>query len=184
MSAPDVRSFTVGPVQENSYIVRPDGGSRSAVMIDPGDEPAAAAGGGRRARGRDRGDPAHALPLRPHRGRRAGRPRHRRARVLPGDRASRAVRRDALGASRLRPLRELRGRPHPRRWGAPAARGTRHRGPVHAGPQPGPPHLRHPRRPAVRRRPVPGVGRKGGPPGRRLAHAGALDRRPARPLPR
>ena len=39
MSAPDVRSFTVGPVQENSYIVRSDGASRSALMIDPGDEP-------------------------------------------------------------------------------------------------------------------------------------------------
>jgi hydroxyacylglutathione hydrolase len=39
VSAPDVRSFTVGPVQENSYIIRPDHGSRSAVMIDPGDEP-------------------------------------------------------------------------------------------------------------------------------------------------
>ena len=31
VSAPDVRSFTVGPVQENSYIVRADAGSRSAV---------------------------------------------------------------------------------------------------------------------------------------------------------
>ena len=39
MSPPDVRSFTVGPVQENSYIVRTDNSSRSAVMVDPGDEP-------------------------------------------------------------------------------------------------------------------------------------------------
>ena len=39
MNAPDVRSFTVGPVQENSFIVRPDPTSRSALMIDPGDEP-------------------------------------------------------------------------------------------------------------------------------------------------
>jgi hydroxyacylglutathione hydrolase len=34
----DVRSFTVGPVQENAYLVRRDGGDR-AVMVDPGDEP-------------------------------------------------------------------------------------------------------------------------------------------------
>jgi hydroxyacylglutathione hydrolase len=34
----DVRMFTVGPVQENSYIVRRDGSDR-ALIIDPGDEP-------------------------------------------------------------------------------------------------------------------------------------------------
>lgn len=33
----DVRMFTVGPVQENTFIVRPDGSDR-AVFIDPGDE--------------------------------------------------------------------------------------------------------------------------------------------------
>jgi hydroxyacylglutathione hydrolase len=38
--APDVRMFTVGPVQENAYIVRADPESRRAVMVDPGDEPA------------------------------------------------------------------------------------------------------------------------------------------------
>lgn len=38
MGAPDVRSFTVGAVQENSYIVRADGQAKRAVMIDPGDE--------------------------------------------------------------------------------------------------------------------------------------------------
>ena len=35
----DVRMFTVGPVQENAYIVRAEGESARAVMIDPGDEP-------------------------------------------------------------------------------------------------------------------------------------------------
>jgi hydroxyacylglutathione hydrolase len=35
----DVRMFTVGPVQENAYIVRADGESERAVMVDPGDEP-------------------------------------------------------------------------------------------------------------------------------------------------
>lgn len=34
----DVRMFTVGPVQENAYIVRASGESERAVMVDPGDE--------------------------------------------------------------------------------------------------------------------------------------------------
>ena len=38
MSELDVRSFTVGPVQENAYIVRRSGAG-DAVLIDPGDEP-------------------------------------------------------------------------------------------------------------------------------------------------
>ena len=38
MSALDVRMFTVGPVQENCFIVRrPD--AANAVIVDPGDEP-------------------------------------------------------------------------------------------------------------------------------------------------
>jgi hydroxyacylglutathione hydrolase len=45
VSALDVRAFTVGPVQENCYIVaaadeRPGGGDlRPAVLVDPGEEP-------------------------------------------------------------------------------------------------------------------------------------------------
>lgn len=38
MSALDVRAFTVGPVQENSYIVRADANSSRAVIVDPGEE--------------------------------------------------------------------------------------------------------------------------------------------------
>jgi glyoxylase-like metal-dependent hydrolase (beta-lactamase superfamily II) len=38
MSELDVRSFTVGPVQENAYIVRLPGACK-AVLVDPGDEP-------------------------------------------------------------------------------------------------------------------------------------------------
>ena len=34
----DVRAFTVGPVQENTFLLSRDGADR-AVMIDPGDEP-------------------------------------------------------------------------------------------------------------------------------------------------
>jgi len=33
----DVRSFTVGPVAENAYVLRRDGGSK-ALVVDPGDE--------------------------------------------------------------------------------------------------------------------------------------------------
>jgi hydroxyacylglutathione hydrolase len=39
MSTLDVRSFTVGPVQENSYIVRASADATRALLIDPGDEP-------------------------------------------------------------------------------------------------------------------------------------------------
>jgi hydroxyacylglutathione hydrolase len=39
MSGLDVRAFTVGPVQENAYIVRSGGDAGHAVMIDPGEEP-------------------------------------------------------------------------------------------------------------------------------------------------
>ena len=35
----DVRSFSVGPIQENAYLVRAAGDSTSALLIDPGDEP-------------------------------------------------------------------------------------------------------------------------------------------------
>ncbi len=38
MSAPDVRSFTVGMVQENCFIVRADAQATRAVIVDPGDE--------------------------------------------------------------------------------------------------------------------------------------------------
>jgi hydroxyacylglutathione hydrolase len=38
MSGLDVRGFTVGPVQENAYIVRADSAARHAVMVDPGEE--------------------------------------------------------------------------------------------------------------------------------------------------
>jgi len=39
VSGLDVRSFTVGMVQENSYIVRADSQADRAVIVDPGDEP-------------------------------------------------------------------------------------------------------------------------------------------------
>ena len=39
MSDLDVRVFTVGPVQENCYIVRSAGDAMCAVIVDPGEEP-------------------------------------------------------------------------------------------------------------------------------------------------
>jgi hydroxyacylglutathione hydrolase len=38
MSGLDVRAFTVGPVQENCYIVRAGADAARAVIVDPGDE--------------------------------------------------------------------------------------------------------------------------------------------------
>jgi hydroxyacylglutathione hydrolase len=38
-SGPDVRCFSVGPIQENAYIVRASPEATKALMIDPGDEP-------------------------------------------------------------------------------------------------------------------------------------------------
>jgi glyoxylase-like metal-dependent hydrolase (beta-lactamase superfamily II) len=38
MSSLDVRAFTVGPVQENAYIVRAAPDAKSAVIVDPGEE--------------------------------------------------------------------------------------------------------------------------------------------------
>jgi glyoxylase-like metal-dependent hydrolase (beta-lactamase superfamily II) len=38
MSSPDVRSFTVGPVQENCYLVRLGSAATRAVIVDPGEE--------------------------------------------------------------------------------------------------------------------------------------------------
>jgi hydroxyacylglutathione hydrolase len=38
MSGLDVRAFTVGPVQENTYILRADAEARQAVIVDPGEE--------------------------------------------------------------------------------------------------------------------------------------------------
>jgi hydroxyacylglutathione hydrolase len=38
-SGPDVRGFSVGPIQENAYIVRASPTAKSALLIDPGEEP-------------------------------------------------------------------------------------------------------------------------------------------------
>jgi hydroxyacylglutathione hydrolase len=40
VSAIDARMFTVGPVQENAYVVRGTPESKRALLVDPGEEPA------------------------------------------------------------------------------------------------------------------------------------------------
>jgi hydroxyacylglutathione hydrolase len=39
VSGVDARMFTVGPVQENAYVVRADAASERALLVDPGEEP-------------------------------------------------------------------------------------------------------------------------------------------------
>lgn len=38
-TGPDVHGFSVGPIQENAYIVRADATASRALLIDPGEEP-------------------------------------------------------------------------------------------------------------------------------------------------
>jgi glyoxylase-like metal-dependent hydrolase (beta-lactamase superfamily II) len=35
----DIRSFSVGPIQENAYLVRASSSAQAAVLVDPGEEP-------------------------------------------------------------------------------------------------------------------------------------------------
>ena len=118
------------------------------MIVDPGDEPERLLEAADAAGRRDRGDPDHALPLRPHRRRRAGRARDRRARVLPGDRAAGARRHHELGAARVRAVRELRGRAHASPGGErlQLAGLRRSRCCSRPGHSPGPRHLREPPR--------------------------------------
>ena len=194
---PDVRTFTVGPVQENSYIATPDRARGRALMIDPGDEPERLLDAARALGVEIEAILAHPLPLRPHRRRGARRPRHRRPRVLPGDRAAAADRRDGWVPPGFGPFENyeaehtLAGGERLRLAGFDIE--------VLFTPGHSPGHLTYALTPggggrrrataaspgaAVRRRPVPGVGREGGSARRRLAHAGAVDRDAAGALSR
>lgn len=37
--APDVRTFTVGPIRENAHLIRADPSANAALLVDPGEEP-------------------------------------------------------------------------------------------------------------------------------------------------
>ena len=67
----DVRSFTVGPVAENCYVLRRDGSDRG-LIVDPGEEAERILRRVDELGIGDRRDPAHPHPLRPHRRGRAG----------------------------------------------------------------------------------------------------------------
>ena len=174
----DVRMFTVGPVQENCFFVR-------AATARPRADRRPRRRGRRgccrrveRARASTRrGDPAHPHPLRPRRRGRAGRAGDRRARLLPRARARGAGQHHGLRAvAGLRPVRELRGRPHGRRRRDAGARRLRRStcsSPPATAPATSPTRSRDEARAVLRRRAVPGLGRPRRPARRRLADAAA-----------
>ena len=156
MSALDVRDLLArpDPDQRLHRARRPGGRARRARR--PRRRSRAAAQGAALARRAARRDPHHALPLRPHRRRRADGARDRRAGLLPGGRArdarrtSRATRRPASARSRATsPSTLFAGGEHLEIAGLCDRRAG------HARPQPGPHHLRdlarRRRRPAGRR---------------------------------
>ena len=142
----DVRMFTVGPVQENCFLVRP---RRRRPRGDrrPGRGGAAPARGDRGAGRHARRDPAHAHALRPRRRGRAGRAGDRRAVYCPRDRGARCCRTS---------WPSCRGPASARSSATSRADGQRRRDArarradidvhLHARPQPRPRHLRDPRR--------------------------------------
>ena len=122
VSPPDVRSFTVGPVQENCHIVRADAQADRAVIVDPGDEPERLLEAAQAL-----GVEIEAILLThchfDHIGAVAPVARATGAPVYcPKIERAAADRRDALGAARLRSVRELRARAHARRRRAPEPR--------------------------------------------------------------
>ena len=91
----DVRAFTVGPFQENTYVLRARRLGAGARHVDPGDEASSCSRRSSELGVDGRGDPAHARALRPRRRGRAAREGDRRARLLPEARGERAA--DIMG---------------------------------------------------------------------------------------
>ena len=145
------RSFTVGPVQENCYIVRADAGAATRRDRRPRRRARAAAGrdrarsacASRRSSSRTvtsttsaRSRRSRAPPARPCTARRSS------ARCSPTSCAG--------SPPGLRTVRELRARAHASPAASADARRPGHRRAVHARPQPRPHHVRSLRRPTAR----------------------------------
>ncbi len=136
MSA-DVRMFTVGPVQENAYIVSAGRESGRAVVVDPGEESERLL-----AAAQALGVQVEAVLVThchfDHIGAVAPVARATGAPVYCPEIGAAAVERHHdVGARGVRPVRELGGRAHRQRRRAPHARGPGDRGGVHPRPQPG-----------------------------------------------
>ena len=186
MDALDVRTFTVGPFQENCYIVREPGRASAAIADRPRRRGRAPdRGGRRRSASTIDGDPADPHAPRPHRRGRGARRAHRRAGLLPGARARRARRHRrgrtaplGLGGFESYEADELLAR----RRAARARRPRRSTCIFTPGHSPG--HLTYAlpdaRDAARRRRALPRLGRARRPPRRRLADAAGFDHEPAR----
>ena len=176
----DVRMFTVGPVQENCFIVRAEGRG-AALIVDPGDEADKLLRRRRRARDRD-ASRRSSSPTRTS----TTSARSRRSRRRPAPRSTARARdarcwRTSWTTSRGRASARSRAtRPTTR---SPAARRSSSPGftiDVIFTPGHSPGHvtyaIRRRGRAVLGRRPVPGLGRAGRPAGRRLADAARLDR--------
>ena len=138
------RMFTVGP-RAGELLHRPPAERRPAVMVDPGDEAAAAARGAARRSGSRRSrrscSPTPTSTTSARSPRWPGRPA--RPVYCPELEIEMLRRHQRVHApARLRPVRELRRRPHGRRRRDARARRDDVRGAVHARPQPRPRELR------------------------------------------
>ena len=141
-SSMDVRMFTVGQIAENCFLFRADGSDR-ALIVDPGDEAERILGAVDELGVTVDGDPAHPHPLRPHR-RAWRRSRRRPGRPVWCPEIEAPVLADInsyVPWPGLRPLRELRGRPHRERRREARAGRLRDRRDLHPRPQPRPRHL-------------------------------------------
>ena len=170
LSGMDLAMLTVGPLQENAFLLRRDGrrpgAARRPRRRGRAPAPGASRRPGRRSRRSCSPTPTSTTSAR-------SRPSPRRPAPRSTARSSRSpVLADInsyVSWPGVRPVRELRRRRDGRGRRAPEPRRARHRRDLHARPQPRPRHLRDRGRgrPALRRRALPGLGRAHRPAGRR-----------------